>query len=53
VPIFVEGEWWRIIGFDECERERGRSQSRKDTRTYVRVLCFAAAAVGDPGEVAD
>lgn len=21
-PIFVGGEWWGIIGFDECERER-------------------------------
>ena len=22
VPVFVEGEWWGFIGFDECERER-------------------------------
>jgi PAS domain S-box-containing protein len=25
VPIFVEGEWWGFVGFDECEAERGWS----------------------------
>ncbi|MGH3088563.1 MAG: PAS domain S-box protein, partial [Rubrobacteraceae bacterium] len=22
MPVFVEGEWWGLIGFDECEEER-------------------------------
>lgn len=31
------------------QSERGRSPLRKETRTYLPVLSFAAAAVGDPG----
>jgi PAS domain S-box-containing protein len=30
VPIFVEGEWWGFIGFDECEREREWSAAEID-----------------------
>jgi len=31
VPIFVDGQWWGTIGFDECEREREFSASERDT----------------------
>jgi PAS domain S-box-containing protein len=31
VPLFVGGEWWGFIGFDECEMERGWSP-RRSTR---------------------
>jgi PAS domain S-box-containing protein len=30
VPIFVEGEWWGIIGFDECLAEREWSVAEID-----------------------
>ena len=25
VPIFVEGPWWDLIGFDDCAREPGEA----------------------------
>src|SRR5918998_2403304 len=30
VPIFVEGEWWGLIGFDECTSEREWSAAEID-----------------------
>ncbi|MBA2276487.1 MAG: PAS domain S-box protein [Chloroflexia bacterium] len=30
VPIFVDGAWWGVIGFDECERERDFSVMERD-----------------------
>ena len=30
VPIFVEGEWWGFIGFDECSTEREWSAAEMD-----------------------
>jgi two-component system, cell cycle sensor histidine kinase and response regulator CckA len=30
VPIFVEGEWWGFIGFEDCERERDWSAAETD-----------------------
>jgi PAS domain S-box-containing protein len=30
VPIFIEGEWWGFIGFDECRKERQWSTAELD-----------------------
>lgn len=30
VPVFVGGQWWGFIGFDECERERRWSAAEID-----------------------
>jgi PAS domain S-box-containing protein len=30
VPIFVEGEWWGFLGFDECSEEREWSAAEVD-----------------------
>ena len=30
VPVFVEGEWWGFIGFEDCERERDWSAAETD-----------------------
>ena len=30
VPIFVDGAWWGVIGFDECTRERDFSAMERD-----------------------
>jgi PAS domain S-box-containing protein len=40
VPIFVEGEWWGFIGFDECEREREWSAAE------IEALKAAAGTLG-------
>jgi PAS domain S-box-containing protein len=40
VPIFVEGEWWGFIGFDECERER------EWTAAEIEALKAAADTLG-------
>lgn len=29
-PIFVDGEWWGVIGFDDCERFKPWSQAEVD-----------------------
>lgn len=29
-PIFVDGEWWGVIGFDDCERIKPWSQAEVD-----------------------
>ena len=44
VPIFVDGEWWGFIGFDDCRHERDWSPAELDAlRTASSLL---AAAVG-------
>lgn len=30
VPVFVHGQWWGMIGFDECNRERSWSATEID-----------------------
>lgn len=40
IPVFVEGQWWGQIGFDECEREREWST------TDVSALGAAAGTLG-------
>ena len=30
VPVFVDGEWWGFIGFEDCERERDWSAAETD-----------------------
>ena len=40
VPIFVEGRWWGLIGFDECVEEREWSASE------VGALGAAAGTLG-------
>ncbi|MBI5506094.1 MAG: PAS domain S-box protein [Deltaproteobacteria bacterium] len=40
VPVFVEGEWWGFIGFDECTRERDWSAAELDA------LSVAAGTLG-------
>lgn len=31
VPVFVQDEWWGLIGFDDCEMERVWNESELDT----------------------
>ncbi len=40
VPIFVNGKWWGVIGFDDCERELPWSQAE------VHALQAAAGMLG-------
>jgi putative nucleotidyltransferase with HDIG domain len=40
VPIFVEGEWWGYIGFDECFR------ARQWTSVEMEALRLAASIIG-------
>ncbi len=40
VPIFVDGKWWGVIGFDDCEREMSWSQAE------VHALQVAASILG-------
>jgi putative nucleotidyltransferase with HDIG domain len=40
VPIFVEGEWWGFIGFDECFR------AREWTAVETEALRLAASIIG-------
>lgn len=42
VPIFVRGEWWGFIGFDECTRERTWTSAEVDALRAAASL-FAAA----------
>lgn len=39
IPIMVEGQWWGILGFDDCERPRNYPES------YVAALEIAAALI--------
>jgi PAS domain S-box-containing protein len=39
VPVFVAGQWWGFIGFDECQREREWSRPAQDAlRTAANTL---------------
>ncbi len=39
VPIFVEGEWWGLLGFDDCRRVREWSEPEVDAiRTAARLI---------------
>lgn len=39
VPIFVRGEWWGFVGFDDCERERSWSSVEIDAlRAAVTIV---------------
>jgi PAS domain S-box-containing protein len=40
VPIFIEGQFWGFVGFDDCHRER------QWTETERAILSAAAASVG-------
>ena len=40
VPILVNGEWWGLIGFDECRRERQWSEGE------ISALMAAAGIIG-------
>lgn len=44
VPIFVEGEWWGIIGFDDCRSERDWSPADIDIIRILAELVGAAIA---------
>lgn len=42
VPIFVKGQWWGFIGFDECVSERLWSEAEIDTlKTAAHILGLA------------
>lgn len=41
VPIFVEGKWWGVIGFDDCREAKHRSAAE------LAVLKIAANCVGN------
>ena len=39
VPVFVHGDWWGYLGFDDCESEREWSPSEVDAlRTAAEIL---------------
>lgn len=42
VPIFVDGTWWEIIGFDDCLREMPWSQAEVDALQAVAGMLGAA-----------
>ncbi|MEW6059152.1 MAG: PAS domain-containing protein [Actinomycetota bacterium] len=42
VPIFVSGEWWGVIGFDDCVREREWSQVEIDALRAASAVLGAA-----------
>ena len=44
VPIFVEGSWWGLIGFDDCVRERVWSAPETDALRLAGSLI--ASAIG-------
>ncbi len=44
VPIFVEGSWWGLIGFDDCARERAWSAPETDALRLAGSLI--ASAIG-------
>jgi two-component system cell cycle sensor histidine kinase/response regulator CckA len=42
VPVFVHGEWWGFIGFDDCVAERAWSAAETDAlRTAASILAAA------------
>jgi diguanylate cyclase (GGDEF)-like protein/PAS domain S-box-containing protein len=42
VPIFVDGQWWGLIGFDACRSEREWAPSEVDTLKTLAELIGAA-----------
>ena len=42
VPIFVDGDWWGFIGFDDCETERTWSAAELDALRTASSLLAAA-----------
>ena len=40
IPIFIEGKYWGIVGFDDCHREIDRSEAE------LSILKTAAACIG-------
>jgi PAS domain S-box-containing protein len=42
VPIFVDGTWWGVIGFDECTHERDFSAPERDALKSAADLLGAA-----------
>ncbi len=44
VPVFVDGHWWGMIGFDDCRSEREWSAAEIDTIKTLAELVGAAIA---------
>jgi diguanylate cyclase (GGDEF)-like protein/PAS domain S-box-containing protein len=42
VPVFAEGEWWGLIGFDSCRNEREWSPAEIDTLETLAEMVGAA-----------
>ena len=42
VPVFVEGEWWGFVGFDDCVSEREWSAAETDALRTAATLIAAA-----------
>ncbi len=42
VPVFVAGEWWGFIGFDQCDAEREWGQAEIDSLKVVATTLGAA-----------
>ena len=42
VPVFVDGDWWGVIGFDDCENEMLWSQAEVDALHAAAGLLGAA-----------
>lgn len=44
VPIFVENQWWGLIGFDECKYERNWKETELDALQIVASIFGSAEA---------
>jgi len=42
VPVFAQGEWWGLLGFDDCDNERSWSTVEVDTLKTIAELVGAA-----------
>jgi PAS domain S-box-containing protein len=42
LPVFVDGTWWAIVGFDDCVRERAWSRHELDSLRAVAGMLGAA-----------
>jgi PAS domain S-box-containing protein len=42
LPVFVDGSWWAIVGFDDCVRERAWSRHELDSLRAVAGMLGAA-----------
>ena len=51
-PIMVEGEWWGVLGFDDCDRRRGWNHEMAALLTAAGVLGAAVERHTRAGRIA-